>query len=126
MENYNQQEENLMQYMPIDDKGSAMMKKGCSAANYGSPMKMGGSWMSKHCQSAINYGSPMHQEIDPKSGKKHTGKKVKIVTPQGVEREIDTRSQYYKSLQNRKKNKQEETDVVLDKSGKHYTGLRKK
>jgi len=75
MENYNQQEEDLMQYMPIDDKGSAMMKKGCSAVNYGSSMKMGGSWMSKHCQSAINYGSPMHQDIDPKSGKVEDMKK---------------------------------------------------
>ena len=40
--------------------------------------------------------------------------------------EIDTRSAYYKSLQQRKKNKQEETDVVLDKSGTTYTGLRRK
>jgi hypothetical protein len=75
MESAKQEKKNLMQDMPIDDKGSAMMKKGCSAANYGSPMKMGGSWMSKHCQSAINYGSPMHQDIDPKSGEVEDMKK---------------------------------------------------
>jgi len=81
MESAKQEKKNLMQDMPIDDKGSAMMKKGCSAANYGSPMKMGGSWMSKHCQSAINYGSPLNK-----------GKKVTVTTQDGKKVEVDSRS----------------------------------
>lgn len=45
---------------------------------------------------------------DIRSGKHKPGKKVKVTTSQGVEREIDTRSQYYKALQQRKEKKQNE------------------
>ena len=55
---------------------------------------------------------------------KHTGKKVKITTPQGVEREIDTRSQYYKSLQQRDLRKKEKIADVGVKAGQ-YTGFSK-
>jgi len=47
-------------------------------------------------------------EADIKSGKHKPGKKVKVTTSKGVEREIDTRSQYYKALQKRKEKKQNE------------------
>tara|TARA_B100002019_G_scaffold282030_1_gene286796 strand:- start:405 stop:911 length:507 start_codon:yes stop_codon:yes gene_type:complete len=53
---------------------------------------------------------------------KHTGKKVKITTPQGVEREIDTRSQYYKALQQRDLRKKEKIADVGVKGGQ-YTGF---
>lgn len=45
---------------------------------------------------------------DIRAGKHKPGKKVKVTTSEGVEREIDTRSQYYKALQKRKEKKQNE------------------
>ncbi len=65
-------------------------------------------------------------EADIRAGKHKPGKKVKVTTSKGVEREIDTRSQYYKSL-TAKKNKQEintrSGKPVFDKGNVHYTGL---
>lgn len=47
-------------------------------------------------------------EADIRAGKHKPGKKVKVTTSKGIEREIDTRSQYYKTLQKRKEKKQNE------------------
>jgi hypothetical protein len=62
-------------------------------------------------------------EADIRAGKHKPGKKVKITTSKGVEREIDTRSQYYKTLQKRKEKDLRSGKPVFDKSNVHYTGL---
>jgi len=62
----------------------------------------------------------------PKTGTKHTGKKVKVTTTSGKEIELDTRSSEYKALKARKTKKGDKDTVnVFGKGDIHYAGLKR-
>lgn len=103
MESSAQEKKNLLQYMPIDKKASALnnLNKGYgsqvkSPANMGhSPMKMQGSFMSKHSQSHMAKSSPLHKQgyndrldesLGAKNGKKSQSLKSRRDESKGMEK----------------------------------------
>lgn len=58
---------------------------------------------------------------------KHTGQVVEVTTSLGKKIKLDTRSDEYKALQNKKTKKgSKDTTHVFDKSNIHYAGLKRK